>query len=77
MINEAHFPGWKARVNGREKPLYRANYAFSAVELPSGPIDVEIYYAPDSLRLGLWLGAASALVGLFFFGMSRRAPTFL
>jgi hypothetical protein len=60
VIDQAHFPGWKARVNGVEKPVYRANFAFSAVELPSGPSDVEIFYDPDSLRLGIWLGVASA-----------------
>jgi hypothetical protein len=76
VINEAHYPGWKARVNGVEKPLYRANYAFSAVELPSGPCDVEIEYEPETLRRGAWLGAASALIGLFFLGMSRRTPPF-
>jgi hypothetical protein len=72
VINDAHYPGWKARVNGKEQPLYRANYAFSAVELGSGPSDVEIYYDPLSLRIGLWLGAASVLLGLVFFRISRR-----
>ena len=64
----------KARVNGEKKPLYRANYAFSAVELGRGENDVEIYYAPDSLKLGIWLGVASLVAGAVFFALSLREP---
>jgi hypothetical protein len=74
VIAEAHYPGWKARVNGEKKPLYRANYAFSAVELGRGENDVEIYYAPDSLMLGIWIGVASLVAGAVFFALSLRGP---
>lgn len=72
VICAAHFPGWKARVNGVPKPLYRANYAFSAVELDRGPNDIELYYDPDSLKIGVWIGIASIAAGLVFFALSLR-----
>src|SRR5262249_13838114 len=30
VLAQPHYPGWKARVNGMEVELLRANYAFSA-----------------------------------------------
>jgi len=37
---ESFDPLWSARLNGEEVPTYRANYAFSALEVPSGPVQV-------------------------------------
>lgn len=75
VVTKAHFPGWKARVNGEERPLYRANYAFDAVELRPGRNEVEISYEPASVRNGLVISCASALIGLFALarGLRRRA----
>ncbi|MCK6446498.1 MAG: YfhO family protein [Planctomycetes bacterium] len=56
------FPGWRATVNGVERPVRLANYAFQAVELDAGENEVVLWYAPNSWRLGLWL----ALGGLTF-----------
>lgn len=52
------FPGWRATVDGRPAPLYRANVAFTAVPVPAGRHRVELAYRPASVRWGL---AASAL----------------
>jgi hypothetical protein len=64
VIAQAHYPGWKARVNGIEKPVYRANYAFSAIEMQRGLNLVDFSYEPESFRLGLWIGLACGLCGL-------------
>jgi hypothetical protein len=72
-IAQAHYPGWKARINGTEARLQRANYAFSALELPSGACDIEIYYDPLSVKLGIWIGVASAVAGLLLGVASYRS----
>ena len=36
FLSDTHFPTWKARVNGDETQIYRADYAFRAVEVPKG-----------------------------------------
>jgi hypothetical protein len=57
-----HYPGWVARLDGREVPLLHANCAFCAVELPEGEHEVELTYEPRSVRTGFafallgWLG---------------------
>jgi hypothetical protein len=65
-------PGWRARVGGREVPVLRADYAFQALEIPPGTWEVELYYLPRSLVLGLWIVAACAAVSAAAWWLSRR-----
>ncbi len=65
VLAQSWYPGWKARVNGIEAPLLRANAAFVAVELPTGLSVVEIAYQPKSIESGLWIALAAGIVGLW------------
>lgn len=75
VVAQTYFPGWKARLDGVEAPLLRANYAFSAVQIPPGRFEVELAYEPDSLRIGLWIGAASLAAAALAWAVSRRQGT--
>ena len=61
VLAKPWYPGWKARVDGREIELVRANYAFTALRVPAGASDIEIVYEPRSFRIGAWISFASAL----------------
>jgi len=63
LFSQAWYPGWKARVDGREVPLVRAYYAFAALDAPAGEHEIELSYEPASWRLGLALAVCGA-VGL-------------
>lgn len=71
IVARSHYPGWRARVNGEEVPLWRANHAFSALPLPAGTARIELEYAPASLRRGFALSAACALALLLVFVLAR------
>ncbi len=80
MLGEVYYPAWKAYVDGRSVPLYLANHAFRAVQVPAGTHTVELRYESSTLRLGLAIsGAAYALLaGLAIAALVRRrhfAPT--
>jgi len=62
VLTDAWFPGWTARVDGRETRVERADHAFRAVKLGPGHHDVEFRYAPMSVRLGVALSALAAVV---------------
>lgn len=62
VLTDAWFPGWTARVDGRETRVERADHAFRAVKVGPGRHDVEFLYAPMSVRIGLALSALAALV---------------
>jgi hypothetical protein len=68
VLNLTNYPGWKAKVNGLEKPVLRANYAFNAIEIGRGESEVEFYYDPDSFKFGLIISLVSLLFGLILIG---------
>lgn len=60
VLNDAHYPGWQAVVDGEAAELLRANAVFRGVLLDEGRHTVEFVFRPHSLRNGLNL----ALTGL-------------
>jgi len=62
VISQAHYPAWRAVLNGKPTTLWRANYAFQALEVPKGLNHVRIIYHDRFFRLGVVLSAA-ALAG--------------
>lgn len=62
FISDAYYPGWKAYVDGKEVKIYRANYAFRAVSVPSSDTEVIFKYQPKSFFNGIKIGLASAIL---------------
>lgn len=58
VTSEAHYPGWRATIDGRESPLYYTNLAFRGLPVPAGRHQVRMEFAPAILW---WSGAASLL----------------
>ncbi len=69
VMHEQFYPGWRARVNGVEAELVRADYTYRAVRLPPGDCLVETWYAPASVHWGLVLTVLSPIAAAF---LSRR-----
>ncbi len=75
VVSQAWYPGWKARVNGVEKPILHANYAFGAVALEPGASRIELDYEPRSVVLGAAITLLSALAcAIWLFVSARSAP---
>ena len=62
LLSEVDYPGWRAEVDGVERPILRANYAFRAVALQPGDRVVRFTYEPGSLRLGALVSGLTLLV---------------
>jgi hypothetical protein len=62
VLTDSFYPGWKAFVGGREAPISRANYLFRAVRLDPGTHEVRFAYEPVSLRHGIFVSVATALL---------------
>jgi len=60
-ISDTYEKGWRAYVDGRETPVYRANMNGRAVAFPAGAHTVLFRYSPASFWIGLWIGAAAWL----------------
>lgn len=64
VLSDAHYPGWKAFLDGKEVKTYRANYLLRAVTVPEGNHSVLFVFDPQSYRVG----RAVSLASLFLFG---------
>ena len=72
VLLDRWYPGWWATVNGDEVPIFRANGAFRAVQVPEGVSEVEFRFAPRSLRLGGILSALGLAGFVLMLALSRR-----
>jgi hypothetical protein len=65
VVSDVYYPGWIAKVNNTSSQIYRTNYLFRGVLVPSGSSLVRMEYRPASFRLGLLITIGSFLVLMF------------
>jgi len=63
MLSELDYPGWRATVDGQPAPILRADVILRAVPLTAGTHRVEMVFDPPSVKWGMWLSAATWLIG--------------
>ncbi|MEE8147318.1 MAG: hypothetical protein V3T24_06915, partial [Longimicrobiales bacterium] len=64
VIADNWFPAWRARVDGQDAPVLRANHTLRAIPVPAGESRVEVYYESARVRAGMWITLVSLLVAL-------------
>jgi hypothetical protein len=62
LQREAWYPGWRARVDGVETPVVRADVLFRAIPLAAGEHEVEIFFDSTSFSRGALISAAGLVV---------------
>lgn len=73
-LSDSFADGWRARVNGRAVPILAANYAFRAVAVEPGRVEVELEYFPPGLQSGLALSLLGA-IGCVLVALRREAES--
>lgn len=53
FLSDTYYPGWKAFIDNAQTEIYRADYAFRSVVVPSGKHKIEFIYQPQSFSLGV------------------------
>jgi hypothetical protein len=82
ILSENHYPGWQTYVDGQKAETLRVNYNLRGVPLSAGDHQVEFYYRPKSLIIGLVISVMT-IIGLFSWGFvgkkfdSRLSPSAL
>jgi uncharacterized membrane protein YfhO len=73
VLSENAYPGWRARVDGAEVPIHRADITLQGIVVPPGTHRVEFTMESRTLRAGVALsGAGAAACALLLFGPRRR-----
>lgn len=62
VLNDSWDSGWKAKLDGVERPVFRVNYAFRGVVVPPGKHTVTFMYRPPLLLMGLVISAVTLLL---------------
>ncbi|MBV9493863.1 MAG: YfhO family protein, partial [Acidobacteria bacterium] len=62
VCSESNMNGWRATIDGRPTPILAANYAFRAVEVPTGRHIIRLAYRPPGFRLGLFIALLGAVL---------------
>jgi hypothetical protein len=74
VLSDNYYPGWKAKVDGKDADVERVDYLLRGVRVGAGTHTVEFTYEPLSWRVG-WIISLLALVGLVaavVVGLRRR-----
>ncbi|MEO6709714.1 MAG: YfhO family protein [Planctomycetota bacterium] len=76
VLADAWYPGWHARVDGRDTPVEAVDHALRGVRLEAGNHEVRFEYAPASLWRGALISGLSLAI-LIALGWRGRAKTAL
>lgn len=69
VLSEGYYPGWKAKVDGVDAPIIRANLMMRAVALPAGEHDVKFEFHSRTITAG-WIVSLFGIM-LIWVGRSR------
>jgi hypothetical protein len=62
VISQIHYPGWKAKIDGREVDVLCANYALPAIPISGGVHEVSFSFEPASFKIGWRLSALAIAI---------------
>ena len=69
VVTNPFYPGWQAFIDSQEVIIYKVNFMFQGIMVPSGEHTVEFKYQPRSFYNGLFLSSSGVsitiLVSLF------------
>jgi hypothetical protein len=74
VISQSHYPAWKAYVDGQPTKIWRANYAFQALEVPAGRHQIQLVYEDKALLAGAVLSGLGLLACAVLWWRNSRAP---
>ncbi len=62
FLSDNYYPGWQAYVDGISTKIYRADYSFRAIVVPTGKHEVTFSYYPANFILGLKVSVTGLLL---------------
>jgi hypothetical protein len=74
VFSDAFYPGWRAYVDGLERPILRGNMLFRVVQVPEGSHEVVFRFEPLSVLLGLTISLTAVTIALGVLATNIRAP---
>lgn len=73
FLSDTYFLGWKAYVDTHETKVYKANYSFRAILVPSGSHKITYVYEPESFSLGIKITIISIALLIIVLFTSKKS----
>jgi hypothetical protein len=80
VVSEVNYPGWTARIDGAETPIYPTDYLLRGMALPAGKHTVVMEYTAPAFWKGMYVSGFTlivliALAAYGYVGAKLRAPS--
>jgi len=62
VLSDSYYPGWRAEVDGRPAPIFRANFLVRAVWVEAGEREVVFRYQSRLYRAGMLISIAAVIL---------------
>jgi uncharacterized membrane protein YfhO len=68
VVSENYYPGWRASVDGKPVPVYRANFNLLGLALPTGATRVELTFHDPGVDTGTVITVVALLLAALALG---------
>ncbi|MDX1577441.1 MAG: hypothetical protein R3266_03110, partial [Gemmatimonadota bacterium] len=72
VLTDSYYPGWRAFVDGEERPIELANFFFRGVRVGPGDREVVFAYRSRAFETGRLVSLVTLAIGLILFTALRR-----
>jgi hypothetical protein len=72
VLSENAYPGWRARIDGGEIPIYRTDVTLQGIVVPPGTHLVEFRMESRTLRTGMALSGAGVVLCIALLALNAR-----
>ncbi|MDB6026551.1 MAG: hypothetical protein JWM68_2774 [Verrucomicrobiales bacterium] len=75
VMAQTFYHAWKASVDGKPTPIYRANHAFQAIEVPGGQHVITFVYDDQMFKNGVNVSIGTLVICVIaWFLLKRKSP---
>lgn len=72
VLSEIFYPGWKAEIDGKERPILRGNYVFRVLPIDEGSHAVRLFFVSWPFRIGAAISLCTLIIALLILFSKRR-----
>ncbi|MEL6494598.1 MAG: YfhO family protein [Cyanobacteria bacterium J06623_7] len=65
VLSDVYYPGWRARIDGKQAPILATNYVLRGIALPQGSHTVDFVFRSSTFHLAVGISMAAVFACLY------------